>query len=129
MLDLERLRRGKFYDLTAGLPLILWFGYGAVKLRPNLAADARALLAEPDNLLFNMRFFALAASIAFNLLLIYLVLARSLPVRRARGIVPRLCGFAGTFLGWAYSIWSRRACPWAGRRLPRRWFLPAVWDR
>jgi protein-S-isoprenylcysteine O-methyltransferase Ste14 len=99
MLDFERLRRGKLYDLAAGLPLILWFGYGAMRLRPDLAADARALLAEPANLYFNLRFFALAASTAFNLLLIYLVLARGLPVRRSRGIWPRLCGFAGTFLG------------------------------
>jgi protein-S-isoprenylcysteine O-methyltransferase Ste14 len=99
MLDLERLRRGKLYDLAAGLPLILWFGYGAMRLRPDLAADARALLAEPDSLYFNLRFFALSASAAFNLLLIYLVLARTEPVRRARGIWPRLCGFSGTFLG------------------------------
>jgi len=99
MIDLEGFRRGKSYDLIAGLPLILWFGYGAVKLRPNLAATARALLAEPDSLLLNLRFFALLASAAFNLLLIYLVVVRTEPVRRSSGILPRLCGFAGTFLG------------------------------
>ena len=47
----------------------------------------------------NLRFFALFASVAFNLLLIYLVVVRTEPVRRASGLVPRLCGFAGTFLG------------------------------
>jgi len=99
MIDLERFRRGKFYDLIAGLPLILWFGYGAVKLRPNLAATARSLLTEPDNLLLNLRFFALLASVAFSLMLIYLVMVRTEPVRRSSGILPRLCGFAGTFLG------------------------------
>ena len=36
---------------------------------------------------------------AFNLLLIYLIVVRTEPVRRASGILPRLCGFAGTFLG------------------------------
>ena len=99
MIELEKFRRGKFYDLIAGLPLILWFGYGAWKLRPDLAADARALLIEPGSLTANLRFFALFASVAFNILLIYLVVARTEPVRRASGTLPRLCGFAGTFLG------------------------------
>src|SRR5262249_52226067 len=93
------LRRGKLYDLAAGLPLILWFGYNAIQLRPDLAADARALLAAPDSLLANLRFFALFMAMAFNLLLIYLIVVRTEPVRRASGILPRLCGFAGTFLG------------------------------
>ena len=99
MIDWNRLRHGKFYDLIAGLPLILWFGLGVVKMRPNLAANARALLIEPDNLLLNLRFFALFASAAFNLLLIYLVVVRAEPVRRSSGLLPRACGFAGTFLG------------------------------
>ena len=99
MIEVKTLRRGKLYDLAAGLPLILWFGYGAIKLRPDLAADARALLAAPDSLLANLRFFALFAAMAFNLLLIYLIVVRTEPVRRASGILPRLCGFAGTFLG------------------------------
>jgi protein-S-isoprenylcysteine O-methyltransferase Ste14 len=99
VIELDNFRRGKLYDLIAGLPLILWFGYGAWKLRPDLAADARAVLMEPDGLMANLRFFALFASVAFNLLLIYLVVARTEPIRRASGIVPRLCGFAGTFLG------------------------------
>src|SRR5215475_8651075 len=55
----KTLRRGKLYDLAAGLPLILWFGYNAIQLRPDLAADARALLDTPDDLLANLRFFAL----------------------------------------------------------------------
>jgi protein-S-isoprenylcysteine O-methyltransferase Ste14 len=99
MIDVEALRRGKLYDFAAGLPLILWFGYGAVKLRPNLVADAHAWTIQPDNLLANMRFFALFASLVFNLLLIYLIVVRIEPVRRSSGILPRFCGFAGTFLG------------------------------
>jgi protein-S-isoprenylcysteine O-methyltransferase Ste14 len=99
MIDLEEIRRGKLYDFATGLPLILWFGYGAVKLRPDLAADARAWMMQPDSLLANMRVFALFAAFAFNLLLIYLIVVRTEPVRRSSGFLPRLCGFAGTFLG------------------------------
>jgi protein-S-isoprenylcysteine O-methyltransferase Ste14 len=98
-MDVEAFRRGKLYDFIAGLPLIIWFGYGAVKLRPNLAASAHAWMMKPESLLANMRVFALFAALAFNLLLIYLIVVRTEPVRRASGILPRLCGFAGTFLG------------------------------
>jgi protein-S-isoprenylcysteine O-methyltransferase Ste14 len=99
MIDVEALRRGRLYDFVAGLPLILWFGYSAVKLRPDLAADARAWIMQPDSLLAGMRVFALFAALAFNLLLIYLIVVRTEPVRRSSGIMPRLYGFAGTFLG------------------------------
>jgi protein-S-isoprenylcysteine O-methyltransferase Ste14 len=98
-LDWNDYRRGKLYDLAAGLPLILWFGYNTARLRPNLVANARAVLEQPDSLLANVRFFALFAAVAFNLLLIYLVAVRTEPVRRSAGMMPRLCGFAGTFLG------------------------------
>ena len=40
-----------------------------------------------------------SSSAAFNLLLIYLVVVRTEPVRRSSVLLPRACGFAGTFLG------------------------------
>jgi protein-S-isoprenylcysteine O-methyltransferase Ste14 len=95
----EEFQQTKTYDLIAGLPLILWFGYGVVTLRPNLAAAARGMLSQPDQLIFTLRFFALFASAAFNLLLIYLVVVRDRPVKRAAGFLPRFFGVAGTFLG------------------------------
>jgi len=97
----DDFRQSKTYDLIAGFPLILWFGYGVMKLRPNLAADARDILLQPDHLIFYLRFFALFASALFNLLLIYLVVVRNRPIKRSPGFGPRLCGVAGTFLGVA----------------------------
>jgi protein-S-isoprenylcysteine O-methyltransferase Ste14 len=95
----EEFRQTKAYDLIAGVPLILWFGYGMVNLRPKLAADARDLLMEPDRLIFELRFWALFAVAIFNLLLVYLVVVRQTPLKRAAGFVPRACGLAGTFVG------------------------------
>lgn len=97
--DFQKFRQGKLYDLLMGLPLVLWFAYGVIDLRPTLELDARALLSEPGNLLFNLRFYALSASAAFNLLGIYMIVMRGTPVRRSRGWLPRACGVAGTFLG------------------------------
>ncbi|HEX4118189.1 MAG TPA: isoprenylcysteine carboxylmethyltransferase family protein [Rhizomicrobium sp.] len=99
MMKWEEFQQTKAYDLIAGLPLILWFGYGVVNLRPNLVAAARGMLMQPDHLIFYLRFFALFTSAAFNLLLIYLVVVRNRPVRRAAGFLPRFFGVAGTFLG------------------------------
>src|SRR3569623_936263 len=42
---------------------------------------------------------ALFASATLNLQMIYLVVVRAEPVRRSSGLLPRACGFAGTFLG------------------------------
>jgi protein-S-isoprenylcysteine O-methyltransferase Ste14 len=97
--DLEKFRQSKAYDLLMGLPLILWFSYGVIDLRPVLGADARAVLADPANLLFNLRFYALFASAAFNLLGIYMIVMRGTPVLRSRGWLPRAFAIAGTFLG------------------------------
>jgi protein-S-isoprenylcysteine O-methyltransferase Ste14 len=101
MTNWREFQQTKTYDLIAGLPLILWFGYGLVQLRPNLAADARGILLQPDQLIFYLRFFALFAAAAFNLLLIYLVVVRNRPVKRSSGFLPRFFGVAGTFLGVA----------------------------
>ena len=99
-LDFEKLQQGKLYDFVLGLPLIGWFGYvGVVRARPNLSVAARYLLANPASLYANLHFCALLVSIIFNILTVYLVIARTPPVRRTRGYWGRLFGVIGTFLG------------------------------
>jgi protein-S-isoprenylcysteine O-methyltransferase Ste14 len=97
--DLQKFRQGKAYDLLMGSPLIAWFIYVMTGLRPELAADARAVLAQPWNLMLNLRFYAYFAAAAFAFLNIYLIVMRTAPVLRARGIPPRAFAIAGTFLG------------------------------
>jgi protein-S-isoprenylcysteine O-methyltransferase Ste14 len=89
----------KAYDTIVALPLILWFAYGALQLRPTLVYDFVLMqngTAAPINWI---RFFSLSAAMAFNLLLIYLLVVRDKPVRRLAGVMPRLCALIGTFLG------------------------------
>jgi protein-S-isoprenylcysteine O-methyltransferase Ste14 len=97
--DLEKFRRGKLYDLMMGLPLIAWFVYVMIGMRPELTDDARAVLAQPGNLMFNLRFCGYVAAAAFAFLNIYMIVMRTAPVLRARGILPRAFAIAGTFLG------------------------------
>ena len=97
--DLEKFRQGKAYDLIMGLPLIAWFVYVMIGLRPVLGGYARDLMADPGNIYLNLRFFAYFSSACFALLNIVLIVLRTAPVRRARGFVPRAFAAAGTFLG------------------------------
>ena len=97
--DWEKFKQGKAYDLLMGLPLIAWFVYVMIGLRPNLAIYARAVLDDPANLMFNLRFYGYLAAAAFACLNIWLIVVRTSPVLRSRGLAPRGFAIAGTFLG------------------------------
>jgi protein-S-isoprenylcysteine O-methyltransferase Ste14 len=96
---LLRARETKTYDAIAALPLILWFVYGVLQLRPVLATDAH-LIATGAALPFHwVQFVSLGMAALFDLLLIYLLVVRDRPVAKSRGVLPRVFGFTGTFLG------------------------------
>jgi protein-S-isoprenylcysteine O-methyltransferase Ste14 len=97
--DLARFRQSKAYDLLMGSPLIAWFIYVMIGLRPELARDARAVLEDPASLTANLRFYAYFAAAAFAFMNIYLIVMRTTPVLRSRGLAPKLFAIAGTFLG------------------------------
>ena len=96
---LLRAQNTKTYDALAALPLILWFAYGLLQLRPTLVGDASLILSGNAPLLNWVRFFSLTAAAGFNLLLVYLLVVRDKPVRKSKGLLPRFFAFAGTFLG------------------------------
>ena len=96
---LLKAQNTKAYDMIVALPLILWFVYGALQLRPTLVSDFALMQSGSAALLNWIRFFSLSAAMAFNLLLIYLLVVRDKPVRRLAGLLPRLCALIGTFLG------------------------------
>lgn len=98
---IDRFRKSKAYDLLMAAPLIVWFGGAAIQLRPSLVALGAALMGGAITWHGALLFFALFASATFNLLLVWLLVARSVPVRRSRGLLARACGFVGTFLGVA----------------------------
>ena len=98
-LDLEKFRQGKLYDLMMGLPLIAWFIYVMIGLRPELSNDARLVLSNPGNLMFNLRFYGYLAAAGFAGMNIWLIVVRTAPVLRSRGLLPRAFAVAGTFLG------------------------------
>ena len=108
-------RGSKSYDLLMGVPLILWFGGAAVRLRPALVQLARMLLEGQGNLHAALLFGALFASSLFNLLLVYLVVVRDPPVRKSEGCCPALCGLCRHLPGGgnsAFAAVNRCRLPW-----------------
>jgi protein-S-isoprenylcysteine O-methyltransferase Ste14 len=96
---LAAARETKLFDVLAALPLVIWFGFGALNLRPTLLFDLGLIVRGAANLLTWAQFLSLLAAAAFNLLLVWLLLVRDKPVRRGKGVLGRVFGFAGTFLG------------------------------
>lgn len=93
------VQQTKAYDAATALPLMLWFGYGALQIRRVLVDDGGQILAGTASLFVWVQFFSLLAAACFDLLLVYLLMVRDRPVGKSKGILPRLFGFVGTFLG------------------------------
>lgn len=89
----------KLYDAVAALPLVLWFAYGALQLRPTIVNDAMLIGRGAGDLFTWVQLFSLSAALAFDVLLVWMLLMRDRPVAKSKGVLPRICGFAGTFLG------------------------------
>jgi protein-S-isoprenylcysteine O-methyltransferase Ste14 len=96
---LLRAQETKYYDVIAALPLILWFAYGALQLRPVLVGDWSLIAGGNAGLFVFVQFFALLAAGAFDLLLVYVLVVRDRPVAKAQGVLPRAFGVIGTFMG------------------------------
>ena len=94
----QRFERTKAYDLAAAAPLIVWYGYEAQRILPSLWRGAGQVAAGQADALAILNTFAACASAAFILLLIVLLGLRSVPRAKSQGFVPRLAGFAGTFM-------------------------------
>src|SRR6266566_3498819 len=67
---LLKFKQTKYYDAIAALPLILWFAYGALQLRPILVREGAEIAAGTASLFIWVQFFALLAAACFDLLLV-----------------------------------------------------------
>ena len=86
------------YDLLAAVPLIGWYTLGAWRQWPTLSLRTGQLIAGKAGLLEVLQLLAVAGSMLFSVLLIYLLITRLPPAVRAKGVFPRLAAILGTFL-------------------------------
>jgi protein-S-isoprenylcysteine O-methyltransferase Ste14 len=96
---LLKFQETKYYDMVAALPLILWFAYGVLQLRPILVREGAQIAAGTASLFIWVQFLALFAAACFDLLLVYLLIVRDRARGKSRGVLPRAFGVIGTFLG------------------------------
>jgi protein-S-isoprenylcysteine O-methyltransferase Ste14 len=99
------------YDILIALPLVAFYVRGARGEFPRVLFRVAQLLDGTATLTGTLQMLALAASILFSLLLILLIFARSVPVGKSAGIVPRLVAVAGTFAGTAFLYLEPIALP------------------
>ena len=126
---LLKARETKYYDVVAALPLILWFAYGALQIRPILVNDTRLMGSGAATLFTYVQFVSLALVTLFDLLLIYLLVVRDRPVAKSKGVLPRAFGFIGTFFGVSILQLPVAHLASARRSLRRCWWGWAAWVR
>lgn len=98
LLQWRAFRETKAYDLLAALPVIAWFGLSI----GNMIAGLRTAIEQADNAALDFRTAMAIAShlgaIAFLTLAMILLAIRRMPKAKAKGLLPRISAFAGTFL-------------------------------
>jgi|SRR6185437_2144999 protein-S-isoprenylcysteine O-methyltransferase Ste14 len=107
---LKAIRRTKFYDLLAAVPLIAWYLFCAAHMLP-LLADQVALIklfvrTDPSVLPSTLVLDALShvCTLIFLVALVVMFAVRHTPQHTALGLYPRLAAVAGTFLSVGFVL-------------------------
>jgi protein-S-isoprenylcysteine O-methyltransferase Ste14 len=94
----REFRRTKAYDFLAALPVIVWFGLSI----GNMIAGLRTVIARMESAALDsvtaLAVLPQLAAIAFLTLASVLLAVRRTPAAKAKGLLPRICAFGGTFL-------------------------------
>jgi protein-S-isoprenylcysteine O-methyltransferase Ste14 len=100
----SEFRHTKLYDLLAGLPLTAWFGFSAVRLFEHAEGELERAQASAFDSIAVVSLLGKAAGFSFVALLLVLMIIRHPASARAKGLLPRLCAFMGTYLALAV-VW------------------------
>ena len=94
---LENVQRTKMYDLGVALPFIAWILFRVFERRFGILRGMQLLISGNINLRQSLQLISLLCSATFSVLLVYLLLMRKIPERKAKGILPRVVAIGGTF--------------------------------
>lgn len=100
----EAFQATKLYDGLAATPLIAWYGISAWHMLPAVAARVSAADLGTLDLHFVASVLAQLGGIVLVMAAMAFLLLRRPPKARAKGLLPRVSAFAGTFLGVAF-VW------------------------
>ncbi|MBV8799150.1 MAG: isoprenylcysteine carboxylmethyltransferase family protein [Alphaproteobacteria bacterium] len=95
----QLLRKGtKAFDILAAAPLILWYAFNFGTLLHPLQQEVSQLLVRPDAQLF-LAVLSKGAVLLVAFTAICMLIARRPPQSGAHGVMPRVAGVLGTYLG------------------------------
>lgn len=97
----QRFQGTKLYDLALALPLVAWYADRLWDRLPEFRDAFSSALTSPD-LLNTLQLISEIGVFAFVLMVIVMLIVRVPPVAKAKGLLPRIAGFIGTFATLAY---------------------------
>ena len=100
----KEFQQTKLYDLLAALPLIGWFGFSAFRQATQVVAGLQHAQSGAIDTAVAISLLGKLAAFVFIALLLVLVFLRRPAKARAKGLMPRLSAFFGTYLGIAL-VW------------------------
>jgi protein-S-isoprenylcysteine O-methyltransferase Ste14 len=103
-------RQSKIYDLLAAVPLIGWFGLSAFQQAAQVVTGVQHAQSSALDSVIVIALLGKIAALVFVALLLALVFIRRPAKARAKGLLPRLSAFFGTYFGLAL-VWLQPQPP------------------
>jgi len=100
----REFQQKKHYDLLAALPLIAWFGFSAVSQATQVVTELQDAQSGAIDSVVVISLLGKLVALAFIALLLVLVFLRRPAKAKAKGLMPRLSAFFGTYLGLAIAL-------------------------
>lgn len=101
MVRWRSFERTKYYDLALAFPLVAFYAERLWERLPVFRDAITTAFAAPD-LLNTLQLLSEIGVFAFVFLVIVMLIVRVPPVAKAKGLLPRIAGFIGTFATLAY---------------------------
>jgi len=100
----REFQQKKLYDLLAALPLIGWFGWSAFRQATQVVTELQHAQSGSIDSVVVISLLGKLVAFVFVALLLVLVFLRRPAKAKAKGLMPRLSAFFGTYLGLAV-VW------------------------
>jgi len=99
-----KFQQTKYYDLLAALPLIAWFGFSGFHQATQVATEFHHVQSGAFDAVAVVGLLGKLVAFVFVALLLVLVFLRRPAKAKAKGLMPRVSAFFGTYLGLAV-VW------------------------
>ena len=106
--DFAALQQSRLYDVLMRLPMLLWSAFLGLVAVVGLQEYVRQADPKPPDFVYILNTAMRVSVIAYLVVIAATVVVRTRPVRKARGVEPRISALIGTFLLTAVVVFPRR---------------------